>query len=581
MAISSIPGISVGGSTTPYGGVVFGLSLQMGYSAEPSKLTLDIINANGVYTTPNLNQQIQVSFGSFVFNGTVWSYNLKQNLDQSTLQIEVIDNSIVLDRYYVLLWKRGIFDVGTPIDIKKTVHLKGEKVIIPKRVGFTDFEFKEVALQDQIIKRTGYKPKQNIIGNIICMGIEKFPDTTCAIPDTDYSIDELRGVIGNIVQGMTISAPNGYRATHEGSLRDVLQSWAADCGFDFYWDFSTNSLQCYSVDRGVKLSLPSIDSNSSLIEKSESSSMEGTFRQYALAYTAYPKEDLNVESKSVEFAYTIPINPFPISWFLSKNGALQSLNLSQLSEGGSKDDPLAAEKNLWGGRTEEDFLKAAFMGYISEELRDLVMYINKFWQILGITIKSADGTASKDPLSTQYKNIAINYLRDNGGLDLEELEKIDAVGLPNYNFYFCTKGDDLNSIWKDIEKEILSSYGSVYRHNVTGGSYYYCSATTVSESKVTVTPSSDGIEPKSSDFKGKRILIRKGVFSHDPGIARGLLGIDAEDFQEKLAKVRIRELDLVSSGLKSQFTKTTASTLLIIPNNKLLEKHIQNFEIAL
>jgi hypothetical protein len=563
----------------------------MGYANEPSKLTIDIINENGVYSSPILNEQVQVSFGSFVFNGTVWAYNFKKNADESVLQVDIIDNSIILDRYYILLWKRGIFnDLGQASIKTKTISLQGEYVVVPERVGFTEFEFNEKQLQNQKISRQVFKPTKNIIGNIICIGTEKFPDTECSITDTDYSLDELKSVIGNIVQGVNFSAPTDFRATHEGTLREVLQSWAADCGFDFYWNFSTNSVVCYSVDRGIILSLPNIDTTSSLVEQSTSVSMEGTFRQYALAYTAYPKEPINTKSESIDLAYTVPINPFPISWFLSKNDTLQSLNLSQAEEGDS-DDPSAAERNLWGGRTQDDFLKAAFMGYISEELRDLVMFINKFWQILGITIKSTGQTGAdtgggatsgaSGELTTKDKNTVIDFLRTNGGLDLKELETIDETGVPNWNFYLCIKGDDLNSIWKQIEQDILKSYGSVYRHSVSGGSYYYCSATTMSEMTTTVTPAPDDIEPQSSDFKGRRIMRRSGVFSHDPAVARSLLGIDTEEFQEKLSKVRVREVDLVSTGLNKLFPNTKGLTLLIVPNNKLLEKHIGNFEISI
>ena len=91
MAIKNVPTIS----GPNYGGVIYGLNMSIGYSAEPSKLTIDIVNENGVYSTPALNSQTSVTFGNFRFNGTVWSYSFKESAAEKTLQVTLIDNSIV------------------------------------------------------------------------------------------------------------------------------------------------------------------------------------------------------------------------------------------------------------------------------------------------------------------------------------------------------------------------------------------------------------------------------------------------------------------------------------------------------
>jgi len=577
MAISTVPKI-----TGPdYGGTIYGLNLQMGYSSAPSKLTIDIISANGTYKTPRLGDSVSVIFSSFKFTGIVWAWSIKENAQEKTLQIEIVDNSIILDKYHILLWKRGIFNnLGNkPIQINKTIDLSDETVILPIRDSFGSVTFQEKKLGKQTVVRNVYSQNSRN-GNIIFIGTEDFPNTKCDIPDTYYILDDLKTALKNAMN-ITIDmvAPTNYKGTHEGKVREVLQSWAADCGYDFYWDFSTNKIMFYPVNAGIKLDLSDVSSKN-LIEKSESSSMEGTFQQYALAYTAYPKEPIKVQNGDAQIAYTVSINPFPISYFLKRNGTLQSLGLPKEEEGTSE-DPSAAETNLWGGRTEDSFLAAAFLGYIDESIRDLYMAQYLQFNSLGFTPVSTTGQGEAKELTTQEKESILGYLSSTVPNDIKELEdSIDTKGLPNYAFYIGIKNDDLNSKWKKIEQEILMSYGSVYRHNTgSPGTSFMCSKTNVTEITTSVDPTPNENEPQSSDFEGLKIFRRSGTMSHDQGQASSLLSLNLPENAEKLRKVVLREFDITSSTVKEKiFPKTTATHLLMIPKTVITKKFLKDLK---
>ena len=574
MAISNIPVIN--GPT--FGGVIYGLNLEVNYSSEPSKLTLDIISKDGNYTTPTLNTSAQVSFGSFTFNGIIWGYSFKESAQEKTLQVQIIDNSIILDRYYVLLWKRGIFNnLGNLTVLSKKIDLSDQTTLVPIKIGFAEIAFVEKALGIEFINRNTYTAFGNN-GNILYVGREKFTDSPCDIPDTNYSLADLASV-SPVSVGFT--APTNYRATHEGTLREVLQAWSADCGFDFYWDFSSNTIKYYQVDQGIS-TVPNI-TNSKIIEKSISSSLEGTFSQYALAYTAYPKEAIKSLSNSAQIIFTTTLNPFPISYFLSKNNTLQSVYFPTSDEG-SGDDPKGGEKNLWGGRTKDDFLSAAFLGYICEQLRDIYIFTMSSipWWVAGLQIYDPkSGSPSTTALSGQDKKDFIQALKDANCIeDLKDMESIDAVDLPNYSIYFCEKNDDINSKWKELEQEILRSHGSVYRLGPRSSNYYYCTSTTILQVETSVDPESDEIEPKTSIFKGKRVFKRGGTMSHDQGAAMSALGLDKEDFQSALKKVEPRFIDLISSGIKSKkYQQTKATSAIFIPNVTLYKKYIKSIDI--
>jgi|LakMenEpi03Aug12_release.lakeMendotaPanAssembly.Ray.scaffolds.fasta_scaffold00448_43 hypothetical protein len=573
MAISNIPKIN----GPSYGGTIYGMSLEMNYSSSPSKLTLNIVSKDGTYQTPSLNSSVQITFGNFTFNGTVWSYSIKEDAQERTLQVEIIDNSIILDRYYVLLWKRGIFnDLGTAQVINKSIDLSDTTVVVPIRVGFAGIAFEEKTLGTEVISRTIYSAKGQK-GNILYLGTEDFPNSNCDIPDTYYKLSDLVSISPVDID---IYPPDDYTATHEGTLREVIKAWAADCGVDFYWDYSANTIKYYDVSEGIS-SIPTSLEISNIIEKTVSESMEGTFRQYALAYTAYPKEALKTLSQSSEITYETTLNPFPVSFFLKRNNLLQNLNLPESDEG-TTDDPSAAERNLWGGRTEDEFLSAAFLGYISEDLRDLYCATNGFGDVLGLRTVSTSGVDSKGLLSAEKKSEIINYLEESAADDLLEMRKIDSENLNNYNFYLCIKDDSLNTTWKQIEQEILQCYGSVYRHSGNPGTFYYCTPTSVTEITGSVDPSPSENEPQSSDFSGRKIFRRSGTMSHSQQQALAELELDKEESQANVNKLLPRSLDVISSGLKeSAFNGVSASHVIMVPNKSLVNKIIGNLNVSI
>lgn len=564
MAIKSIPKINVGGSERPYGGVVYGLNLKMGFDSEPSKLMISIVNETGEYLTPKLGDSIKVSFSTFTFFGSIYSYEIKQTINEKILEIEIIDNSLILDKYYVVLWKRGFFnDRGKKTTVQKKVGIN-DSVLVPILINdFLEFELQK--LQPQNVSRDIYSAGK-IEGNIIYLGTEKIPNTRCDIPGTEYSLQDLKNVISPLGLGsLTFSAPKDYKATHEGTLRAVLQAWSQDCGVNFYWDYSSDQIKFFSINKGISLNIPSSLSNDpALIEQSSSESIEGTFLQQAFAYTAKPKESLNAKSFSYETEFQININPFPISWFLKNNGEMQSIAPPK-DEEGTTDDPDAAERNLWGGRVENDFLIAAFLGYIDQNLRDVVILSygkgTDTWFPTGV--KSSPGPQSSIMTDEQKIKIA-EHLRVKAKGDMEIIEKF-SPNFKNHHLYDVVINEDLNSKWKDIEQQILKSYGSVYRHTIRGGSYFYCSPTMNTVIQTTITPPPLESEPNNTEFKGLKILKRSGVFSHDQNKAIELLGLQEEDTIEQFEKLKIYSYDIQSHSLKNIIPTLTGSTLLAVP----------------
>jgi hypothetical protein len=552
MAIKTIPKIS----GPDFGGVIYGLNTDIGYSNSASKLTLSIVNANGNYILPTLNKPESVSFGNFSFNGVVWSYNLKESAGEKTLEVTLIDNSIILDRYYVLLWKRGFLGLGgTPQVKNKTFNFSDESILVPVKSneggGFGFTRFIERRLGSRTVSAESYSLGSSSVGNAIIVGREKFANSACDIPDTYYTFSDL-----NIPCNVSNKPSNNtWKATHEGTLRSVLSSWCSDLGFDYYWDFSSDTLVFYDVSRGIS-SIKNITA-SNIISKEYSSSMEGTFRHYGIAYTAMPKSPVKTISSTRNITLLYNISPYPVSYFINKIDTPQSITSGRERYGG--------KRNL------QDFMHAAFLGFICRSLRDLFCFEKEHWEALGYTPNTG--------IVVNKKQI-INALKKFGFQEMiSDLESFDQKDLPNYDFSFISRDPAIADRWYEIEQELLQYEGRFYRSSDTSGSFFYCNSNMTIEVDITIDPESQLQEPNSEQFAGKRIIDRGGVMSHDPASAQEALGY--EDLKADILKCAPIHIDLKESGILDAMITAdlipanqadTLTTLIIYPKSSTFVK---------
>lgn len=554
----AIPNISA----TTFGGVIYGLSYQNNFSSSASKLTIDIVSENGNYSISegNLNSNYSLSFGNFQFNGILWSYEKKYTADTRTLHLEIVDKSIILDRYYVLLWKRGMFGANGTTKKSKTFDFSSQKVLDPyvDNSGFSPrVRFREVTLGTATVYRDSYKGKGSS-GNVLTVGTEQFNDSECDIPTTDYNFSELKSILP-----VSVNMPDKnskYRTTHEGTLRSVLQAWASDFGYDFFWDFTSNVPRFFDVANGITTNPPNLE-NENIIEKTEKFSMEGTFRQYGISYSARPKQALESQSASKTMTFVNPVNPYPISWFMSKRGYGGSFN----EDGGT-----------WGaGRNQSDFWVSALLGgYISKSLRNLYCFQNEHWAVLGY--KEDSGVVAD-------KSKCINFLRKVGGYEesIVALQELDDESLSSFNFQFISHDQGAEDMWHKIEAEMVPLLGSHYKVPGRSQNFYYCNSDYILEIDITISPEGSTIEPQSEEFAGQTMLIRTGSLSHDSASLQDILKI--QDNTSLISACAPRHIELVESGLLDAMVEaeiidakqaSNVNTLIIFPSEKFVKEKL-------
>lgn len=552
MAITTVPSIS----GPNYGGTIYGLSLSVGYSKEPSKLTLNIINPNGSYSPPSVggNNKTNISFGTFNFIGIPWSWTINESAAEKTLQVEFIDGSVLLDRHYVLLWKRGFFgDRGRPFDLQKVFDLSDIEYLVPVfRNGVIRFQVEN--LGSVTVESTSRKAEGSS-GNVLYVGTEEYKDSECTLPGTYYTLDQLKDVSP---VSINFNAPRGYRATHEGTLREVISQWCNDTGHDFYWDFSSDTIRYYKSDQGITdISNISPSSNSKIIEKSETRTAEGTFSQVGFAYVAYPKEPIKSLLGTAKFSILVSINPYSIGYFFNKNGTASSVS----------------DRESWGNRNKDDMLTAGFLGFINQNLRNIWALYEGFFFACGYD------TSTTQQLSDGEKATAINALKTAGYTEnVAALEALDEEGLPNYDFYYADFDEGWLNTFQQIEQEALQFLGKYYQHAGKSGKFFYCSSSSTIEVQVNVQPEAQFVEEltQGNDFRNRKLFIRQGTMSHDAQSAADALGLN-DELIGKLENLQAWHYEFANGALPG--VSTDRNVLAIIPKQSLVDETLSRFDV--
>jgi hypothetical protein len=513
MGFQKIPDID--GPT--YGGIIYGMNFKQGFSSESNILTLNIASANGRYNTPTLNSPATIRFGSFTFNGVVWSWSSNVSAGESVIEVQIKDNSVILDRHYVVCWKRG-FPGGGCGDKSRFISLSDEEVLVPKVVGngaSINVNFEQRRLQGETIKRRVCSASYRSGGGIF-LGRENWPDSNCDIPDSTYTFSDL---LGNLPCSYIGAPGSTIKATHEGTLREVLKNWCSDLGYDFYWDFASNRLCFYNVQAGIS-SIPMNLSSPNIIRRSTGSTLDGTFRQYVISYTARPKQPLKELSADISITVSRNVNPVHIGYFVNRS------SINEVAGGGGT------------SRSSTEIIKHAMVGYVSRSLRDLHIYLEGG----GLSLLGFSGRMT--PVS---KKNWIELLTNLGYNDtISSLQGFYGKDLSDMDFRLCSYDPGVGDKLHDAEQELLKNVGKWYKIPAESGSFFYCSQYSFSEVNISAQPEGTVQEGESTEFSGRKMFDRGGQMSHDSTQLLSSLGLEKDN--DSIQRSTPVIIDLKESG---------------------------------
>lgn len=346
-SIQSIPRINLSSSSTTFepgkfdNAYIKSLNIDIGISDDPTSINIGLINELGSYRDQPLSYRdpYKLSIGSDL---SMWCYLVSEkkstSSDSKTMELEFVDGSHILDRvfiggvgvhtlgnrYYTMNVKEAEIPVECPpcyIDNIIAVPDPNANVIrtatstLPLQPGevYVPPIYTQRLLRNSTLESSG-NPRD---GGYIFLGNEKFTKTSCDLAQVDYSFHELRLACAKM--GITIAIPDksltpmGYstlRKTHWGTLRSVLNSWCADFGTSFVYDYTSldpvvrevglrNSVLSSAINVIANTAKVIKAGNTSLVEAvQEDKTLKGSFKNNLVTVYKKPKTQRNFEKNT-------------------------------------------------------------------------------------------------------------------------------------------------------------------------------------------------------------------------------------------------------------------------------------------
>lgn len=260
MAFRKIENISWNGNPTgeAFGGHIYALTMQMGYTDGPTKVTLSIVNETGTYTakdkegnastfkdllsTRELNTLKIGDLDPFYLH--IVGYEIRTTVGQRVLTLQLSDTSVLLDKIFVGLVNRhaastGQTPYGSSYGSTVTAEVDGLRLRCLKCDGTSDTEivtpgettitgasggtkkYKSIKREVDVVQSAvelergkayvePYAPNHFVKdGGMIILGKEGFVEQECDVPEVDYNFTELLAALweGNIKNPVSAGYP--------------------------------------------------------------------------------------------------------------------------------------------------------------------------------------------------------------------------------------------------------------------------------------------------------------------------------------------------------------------------------------
>jgi hypothetical protein len=323
-------------------------------------------------------------------------------------------------------------------------------------------------------------------GGKIILGVDQWTSQNTDLPETDYNFTELLTAIAeagllplDLTPGKRIWQRLGwfdknpqYRVKHTGTLRDVLDNFAAEFGFVYFWDFgfvssSRVALRAMDLTPGspamasIALSMNAIknivyDPPDSVgfdnIEESES--MEGTKNVWFQGFYRKPAKPKSYQRR-VQYRQIYKVI-----------------------------DPGDLFKGVRGGRTTNEFATSCALAKFSKNARTLYNFFYATPPAIGQNMEALGLTALGEISAADMKTII------DDDFSVTEFNKI----FERYNLndaakgLICSYSKQQEQKWEQWETQVAGMYGKYYIAQDSNDYKNYCGLTEKWEKDISIQP---------------------------------------------------------------------------------------------
>lgn len=465
MAFKNIEQIKIGNNAPglAFGGYIYSLSCSVGSASAPSTVTVNVVNENGLYgindsnlTSTNPVRIIVDSNGAspLVFAEMyLTSYEINESLGNKILTLNYKDSSVILDKIHVGLYERE----GTEQNLTGLVWILEKKPIrthfsVPITCPPCDVDKPPVNMimaptQDIWTAFVTNADLKN--GGTILLGTQEFKDNVNKIAEISYTFQHLLdglALMGFKIIGLNDRNRSGRTGKHSGSLREVLNNWCAELGFNFAWDFSTNTI--FGIDltqpvipaylQAIENIVRNLDagSGSAVQDINKSSSIDDTVVKH---YTSFYLRDTKVVSFDKDFVNEVTFKNIKVA------------------------DVIPC--NHFGPRNEKEFLTSCALSKYNRKARTIYN-----WKLLaGCNDFSPLGIKIKYKFTDDEKRRLLNY-----NFSVKEIVDIQKKYGKNCRAYVGTYSEELENKWVEWESKVADFVGRYYALDQSSRDFTHC-----------------------------------------------------------------------------------------------------------
>lgn len=358
-----------------FGGWIYNADCEIGFSAQPTEIkasiVLEVTDRAQKYAFFDIrDEDLKCDAGNgkdenlydIEFNGVtfrdfiLYQYDISIENNAKILNVVFRDYSLILDKIYVGLIKRqgNQFVAQIPENLEFTVVcpdcvLAGDSLTLEgfatRELSFGSYvgingntydNFANLSRQQHIFSQWEQlflaSPADVVFdlnGGYLILGTEEATQERCGdLANVSYNFNQLLASLryrGMKFEGAfphaTKDADFFYKQNYIGSLREVLQQWCSDLGYDFYCQgrtfFGVNLNQAININPIVNIADPTTDlgsqfalnKNTAIVSYKTSTSLNNTFKQSVVTTNTRPRES-KIHSKTPKrYVGILPLHP--------------------------------------------------------------------------------------------------------------------------------------------------------------------------------------------------------------------------------------------------------------------------------
>lgn len=358
-----------------FGGWIYNASSEIGFSNQPTEIklsiVLEVIDKSQRYAYFNIKDQdlkcdagdgndenlYDIDFNGIRFTDMVlYDYNISIEPTAKILTVTFKDYSVILDKIYVGLIKRQgnqfvysstsrlEFPVICPDCVLEGNSLRQTSFALRDMaygsyVGINEKtydNFKNIQVEGNIYKQwealfaaPALSPSFDLNGGYLIIGTEDATEERCGdLAPVSYNFNQLLASLR--MRGLSFEgafphavkdADYFYKQNYIGSVREVLQQWCSDLGYDFYCQgkvvIGINLNRAINIQNIIDIADPTTatggefagNKNTAILSYRSSSSLNNTFKQSVITASNRPRM-AKVHSKSPKrYVGILPLHP--------------------------------------------------------------------------------------------------------------------------------------------------------------------------------------------------------------------------------------------------------------------------------